>query len=320
MADVSQNSFMDDAWNAALMYWANKQNSKTPNQYPQILTPEQKRVVDEQWRLYQAGGSPQLNSLRDSSKQFLSQIPSGPSNFSFLSPAMKGQTFAGGIKMPTFDLSKFPSSAAPPASAPSPSPTQSSAGPTGSDSEDKIGDPNVSISDPNAAPGDMFRQPYNSGPDARDPNLYSPIIGVGGDKHGSWTPAADPRYGGQPTYNHNGAYDDVGGYFAASNPYNSQGGDLNAMMDANPSPALDLTKVSMQQVMGVLGTIAKIGLAGAASQYGWALPVLKSAYDKGAPYFMRWVRSQFGIGGGGGEKTRSGGQLMTPNEPIAGKF
>lgn len=39
--------------------------------------------------------------------QFLSQIPGGPTDFKFMSPHLQNQSFAGGVKIPTFDMSKF---------------------------------------------------------------------------------------------------------------------------------------------------------------------------------------------------------------------
>lgn len=104
----------DDIWSdvfrTALMWYMNKQGSgsgSTPNFYNVPLTPEQKRVEDEKWRVYKAGGSDRMQQAGAIAQQALSQAQSGPSNFSFMSPEMKGQTFGGGIKFPTFDFSKF---------------------------------------------------------------------------------------------------------------------------------------------------------------------------------------------------------------------
>jgi hypothetical protein len=92
----------------ALMYWAQRgQNGDTPNFYNIPLTPEQKRWGDERWRLYQQGGSEQAKAVGSAGMQYLGGLQQGPSNFSFMSPAMKGQTFAGGFQMPKFNIGNF---------------------------------------------------------------------------------------------------------------------------------------------------------------------------------------------------------------------
>src|SRR5688500_9123969 len=92
-----------DAFGAALAWWMSQQDQKSPNFYPVPLTPEQKRWDDAKWKLYQDGGSDQMKGLAGMATQYLSQIPGTVSNHSFMSPYMKDQAFAGGVKIPTFD-------------------------------------------------------------------------------------------------------------------------------------------------------------------------------------------------------------------------
>lgn len=99
-----------DLFRLALAYGMNRMgggSGDTPNFYNVPLTPEQKRVEDEKWRVYQAGGSDAQKAARGLATQFLSQQQGAPPSFSFMSPEMKGQTFAGGIRVPTFDFSKI---------------------------------------------------------------------------------------------------------------------------------------------------------------------------------------------------------------------
>lgn len=101
-----------DLFRMAMLWAMNRQGSgsgSTPNFYPIPLTPEQKRVEDEKWRVYQAGGSNAQKEVQGLARQALSQMQSGPSNFSFMSPEMKGQSFAGGFKLPTFNFATMPS-------------------------------------------------------------------------------------------------------------------------------------------------------------------------------------------------------------------
>lgn len=115
------SDYIDDAMGLALMYAMQKGvggSGGTPNFYPIPLTPEQKRVEDEKWRLYKAGGSPQTQFVQEAGKQFLSQMPTGPKNHSFISPLMQGQTFAGGVTLPKFDFSKMPGFNTPPQTGP----------------------------------------------------------------------------------------------------------------------------------------------------------------------------------------------------------
>lgn len=79
----------------------------TPNQYPIQLTPEQKRIFDEMWRVYQAGGSDTQKAVRSAGMQFLGGMPTGAPGFKFMSPELQGQPFAGGVTPPKIDLSKF---------------------------------------------------------------------------------------------------------------------------------------------------------------------------------------------------------------------
>lgn len=107
----SDDDLTSDLFRAAILYYMNRQGSgsgSTPNFYNIPLTPEQKRVEDEKWNVYKAGGSDAQKTVAGLGKQFLSQLPSGPSGFQFMSPELKNQPFAGGIKLPTFDFSKLP--------------------------------------------------------------------------------------------------------------------------------------------------------------------------------------------------------------------
>lgn len=117
----NDDDLYSDLFRTALLYFANRQGSgsgDTPNFYPVPLTPEQKRVEDEKWRVYKADGTPAQKMVAGLGQQFLSGLQSGPSNFKFLSPEMQGQSFAGGFKLPTFDLSKLPDLSEPTTPAP----------------------------------------------------------------------------------------------------------------------------------------------------------------------------------------------------------
>lgn len=99
-----------DLFRAAILDAMNREGSGsggTPNFYPIPLTPEQKRVEDEKWRVYQAGGSPTQQAAQGIARQALSQSQSTAPGFQFMSPELKGQAFAGGVKLPTFDFSKL---------------------------------------------------------------------------------------------------------------------------------------------------------------------------------------------------------------------
>ena len=96
------------AFNAALAWYLNKKDEQKPNFYPVPLTPEDQYWHDKKKELYERGGSDQMKGLTQMAGQYLGQIPGGPSNHSFMSPHMKGQSFAGGVKYPTFDMSKVP--------------------------------------------------------------------------------------------------------------------------------------------------------------------------------------------------------------------
>lgn len=100
-----------DIFRAAMIWYANRQGTgsgDTPNFYNIPLTPEQKRVEDEKWNVYKAGGSPTQKTITGLGQQFLSGLQSSPSGFQFMSPELRGQAFAGGVKLPTFDFSKLP--------------------------------------------------------------------------------------------------------------------------------------------------------------------------------------------------------------------
>lgn len=108
----SNSDLWGDIFRLALAWGVNRSQGSgsgdTPNFYNVPLTPEQKRVEDEKWRVYQAGGSDTQKTVQGLAKQFLSGQQGAPPSFSFLSPEMKGQTFAGGLRAPTFDFSKLP--------------------------------------------------------------------------------------------------------------------------------------------------------------------------------------------------------------------
>lgn len=91
----------------------------TPNQYPAVLPPEVKRMVDEAWNVYKSGGSPIQQDIRNLAIQSAAQTPSEPSGFQFMSQELRGQPFAGGIKAPKYDVSKLNST---PGNAPPPGP------------------------------------------------------------------------------------------------------------------------------------------------------------------------------------------------------
>jgi hypothetical protein len=112
---MAGTSAAEELYNLALVYamsGGNKGSGGTPNTYAVPLTHEQKRIEDEKWRVYKDGGSPSQQALGAAGRSLLSQVPSGPSNFSFLSPEMKGQQFAGGIKLPTFNFAAMPATGA----------------------------------------------------------------------------------------------------------------------------------------------------------------------------------------------------------------
>ena len=86
------------------------QNSK--NSDPKVTTapstPGESFLLD-QFKNALTNPSPQRQMAGGVASQFLGNLGGmGPSNFNFVSPIMKGQQFAGGMKMPSFDMSKFP--------------------------------------------------------------------------------------------------------------------------------------------------------------------------------------------------------------------
>lgn len=104
---------------AIITWYANKgKNGDTPNQYPVQLPPEVKRVFDESWNVYKAGGSPIQREIRSAGQQFIGGIPTTAPNFSFVSPEMKNQVFAGGVTLPKIDFTKPPTSPGPTTPAP----------------------------------------------------------------------------------------------------------------------------------------------------------------------------------------------------------
>lgn len=93
-----------DAIGAALNWYLSQQGKKTPNTYPVPLTPEDKYWDDARKNLFESGGSPDVKGIRSAGFQYLSQIPSEPSGFKFMSPHLAGQPFSGGVKVPSFSF------------------------------------------------------------------------------------------------------------------------------------------------------------------------------------------------------------------------
>lgn len=82
-------SWEDDLMNAAVAYYMQKQNTKTPNFYNAPLSPS------EQWK------QDQIQKLYGSTQGFVNNMLSqdlNPTGFKFISPMFQGQQFAGGIK------------------------------------------------------------------------------------------------------------------------------------------------------------------------------------------------------------------------------
>mgnify|MGYP001574194691 CR=1 FL=1 len=98
-----------DVIGAALAWWQDQQKSSggTPNFYPAPLTPEEKYWDDARKKTFE--GSPTRDFITGLGTQFLGGLDTQPKNHSFLSDAMKGQTYGGGFVAPKFDLSKLPS-------------------------------------------------------------------------------------------------------------------------------------------------------------------------------------------------------------------
>lgn len=87
-------------FNAAIMWYMNQQGNKAPKFYNVPLTPFQEWQQNQTQNLYGAVGN--------YTNQFLGGLNNlNPSGFHFVSPALQGQQFAGGIQLPHFDLSKF---------------------------------------------------------------------------------------------------------------------------------------------------------------------------------------------------------------------
>lgn len=112
----------DDLMSIIAYYLQQQQAGKTPNTYQVPPTPGEaydlahKKQVDSFVGPYiqqQLAGTGNLN----------------PTNFSFMSPALKGQTFAGGIKAPNIDFTKIPGFGAPsPGGTTAPSPVTPAGG------------------------------------------------------------------------------------------------------------------------------------------------------------------------------------------------
>jgi hypothetical protein len=107
MGNSNSNSSFDwgEAVGAGLAVWMQNQQGKTPNQYPVQLTPEQKRWEDLRYKMA-TQSTPTRDFISNMGTQFMGQVGGAPPNFSFMSPEMKGQTFAGGVQAPKFDTSK----------------------------------------------------------------------------------------------------------------------------------------------------------------------------------------------------------------------
>jgi hypothetical protein len=116
----------DDLLGAAIAYWQQRQNSKTPNTYNVPLSPSEQWEFDQKKKLFD--NSPMRNYVYGFGDQFLRGMSDlTPKTFQFQSPDLQasGQTFAGGIQGPKFDFSKIgtPWDAKPPSGVVGGSPT-----------------------------------------------------------------------------------------------------------------------------------------------------------------------------------------------------
>lgn len=170
----------------------------TPNQYAQIIPPELKQILDEQWKVYKQGGTPQQQEVRSAGTQFLSGMPTTAPNFNFVSGELKGQKFAGGVTLPKIDVSKFATGAPPPTGTlPPPTPRkdfEKIPGGGGAGTFGVFGKRNQDINT-GGQPGDdesianwMGRNPSKTGYDAND------ILGRGANINDpiNRTPTTDP--------------------------------------------------------------------------------------------------------------------------------
>jgi len=149
-------------------------NGNTPNQYPAVLPPEVKRVADEAWRVYQAGGSPIQQEIRDMARQSAAQTPSEPQGFKFVSQELRDQPFAGGIKAPKY--TPLPPGGGAPAKPPAP-PLYRNTNPGPHDPNSKGRQPfNDIVPDlGETLPGPRYGTNRNQG-GARDPESLPPDI------------------------------------------------------------------------------------------------------------------------------------------------
>jgi hypothetical protein len=104
-SNINWGDIGDDMLGAALEWYLQQQRQKTPNFTPQPLTPEDKYWDEQRKKMFEAGGAPEVQAVRNAGFQYLQQIPSGPTNFKFMSPHLQGQSFSGGVQVPKFDFS-----------------------------------------------------------------------------------------------------------------------------------------------------------------------------------------------------------------------
>lgn len=134
---------INDIINAGLAIYGIQQGKSAPKFYVAPETP------GEQWK---TGATQNLYNMASAfTDQYLKGLSNLNPNFSLSTPFLGNPAFMGGVRVPTFDFSKIPSSAAPTTSTPSTStPSGSTGGPAA------IGNPfNSNMNDPTAA-GDPF--------------------------------------------------------------------------------------------------------------------------------------------------------------------
>lgn len=92
---------------AALTWWALKQQQQTPNQYPVKLSPQEEWLFNT-IKGYLEKPSPERQAANSYNLQFMQGIGNmGTPNPTFASDAMRGQSFAGGLQLPKIDLTRF---------------------------------------------------------------------------------------------------------------------------------------------------------------------------------------------------------------------
>lgn len=91
-----------------LTYYMYHQSQKPPKSYNVPESPEQQWLFNFM-RDYTEQGNPYRDLANGFAQQYVGGLGgmSAPPNFRFMSPAMQGQQFAGGLKMPQIDPSKF---------------------------------------------------------------------------------------------------------------------------------------------------------------------------------------------------------------------